>query len=117
MPGYLLPQLLWPPPSLKKTALGLRRGQMKSGRVTRLGPKPLTHSPPCPDGPSPALDVERASSIPSGCRPMRPSVGGGPVLGDLQDWEPRALVLVVLQEWMPQPCPHQWASEVALSTW
>lgn len=117
MPGYLLPQPPWPPHSLKRTALILGLGQMGSGRVTGLRPRPLTRSPPSPGGPFLAPDVEKASSIPSGCRPMRPSVDGGPALGALQGWELGVLALVVLQEWMPQPCLQQWASEVAPNMW
>lgn len=117
MHGYLPPQPPWPPHNLKRTPSGLGLGQMENGRVTGLMPRPLTHSPPCPVGPSLAHDVEKASSILSGYRPMRLSVDAGPALGGLQGWELGALALVVLQEWMPQPYPHQWASEVALSTW
>lgn len=90
---------------------------MASGRVTKLRPRLLTHSPPCPGGRFSALDVEKASSIPSGCRHTRPSVDGGPTLRGLQAWELGPLALEGLQEWMPQPCQHQWASEMALSMW
>lgn len=48
---------------------------------------------------------------------MRLSVDGGPTLGGLQGWDLGALALEVLQEWMPQPCHNQWASEMALSMW
>lgn len=117
MPGYLLAQSPWPPHSLKRTASGLGLGQPGSGRATGLGPRPLTRSPPCLGGPSPVPNVGKASSTPNGYRPMRRSANGGPALGGLQGWELGALAPVVLQEWMPQPCPHKWASEVALSTW
>ena len=117
MPGYLLPQPPWPPRSPKRTALDLGLGQLGTGRVTGLRPRPLTHSPLCPDDPSPVPDVEKASSIPRGCRPMKHSVVGVAALGVLQGWEPGALAQVAPQEWMPQLCPPQWASEVAQSTW
>lgn len=110
--GYLLLQLPWPPRSLKRTVWGQGLGQMASGRVTKLRP-----SPPYPGGSFPALDVEKASSIPRGCRHTRFSVDGGPTLGGLQAWELRALALGVLQEWMPPRCHNQWASEMALSMW
>lgn len=48
---------------------------------------------------------------------MKHSVVGAAALGVLQGWEPGALALVAPWEWMPQPCPPQWASEVAQSTW
>lgn len=117
MPGYPRPQPLWPPRSLKRTALGLGLGLLGSGRVTGLRPKALTHSRPSRGDPSPAPDVGKASSIPSGCRPTRHSAGGGPAPGGLQGSEPGALSPVALQEWTPQPCPHRWASAVAPSTW
>lgn len=117
MPGYLLPQPPWPPRNLKRTALGPGPGQLGSGRVTGLRPRPLTCSAPYPGGPSPAPSVEKASSIPNGCRPMRPSADEGLALGGLQGWEPGALALVVLQGWTPQPCLHRRASEEAPSTW
>lgn len=117
MPGYLLPQPPWPPRSLKRTASGPGPGQLGSGRVTGLRPRPLTCSAPYPGGPSPAPNVEKASSIPNGCRPMRPSADEGLALGGLQGWEPGALALVVLQGWTPQPCLHRRASEEGPSTW
>lgn len=117
MPGYLQLQPPWQLHSLKKTALGLGQGQLGNGRVTGQRPRPRIHSPHCPGGPSPALDVGKASFIPSGCRPTRLSADGGLALGGLQAWVLGALAPVVLQEWMPQPCLHQWASVVALSMW
>lgn len=74
MPGCLLSQTPWPPRSLKMTILG--PGQLESGKIRGLRPKPLIHSPCYPGGPSPALDVGKASSIPSDCRLMRHSAGG-----------------------------------------
>lgn len=80
MPGYLLPQTPWSPRSLKRIVLGLDLGQLGNGRVTGLRPRPLTRSPLCPDSPSPVPDVEKASSIPKGYRPMKHSAVGGPAL-------------------------------------
>lgn len=114
MLGYPLPQLPWSPQILLRMVWDQGLEQMESGWVTKLKPWLLT---PSPGGPFLALDVEKASSIPSDCRPTRLSVDEGPTLGGLQGWDLGALALGVLQEWTPQHCHNQWASEMVLSMW